>query len=265
MSAASGQPLTAAWSRSGLLRLARAVPARVADRLLEPVLALLFPTPCAACGGSLVKPRTGPVCDGCWQRLPRHRGVLCRCGVPLSAAGAGVCGRCRRGLGSFAAGASLGRYEGSLRVAIHQLKYRGKRRLARRLADEVLADPAARALLEKGALLVPVPLHPRRQRQRGFNQSVLLARALGRRTGLAVAEALRRRQDTPAQTGLSAAARRANVRGAFGVRVPPGLLRGRVVVLVDDVLTTGATATACAQALKAAGAAELRLLTLARA
>jgi ComF family protein len=152
-----------------------------------------------------------------------------------------------------------------LRAAIHALKYRGKRRLAARLADELLAVAGVRDLLSADAVLVPVPLHPRRRRQRGFNQSALLARALGARTGLPVVEALRRRRDTDAQTGLSAAARRANVRGAFVARVPPALLRGRPVVMVDDVVTTGATATACARALAGAGADEIRLLTLARA
>jgi ComF family protein len=113
-------------------------------------------------------------------------------------------------------------------------------------------------------VLVPVPLHPRRRRERGFNQSVLLARALARPLGIRVAEdALARREDTPPQTGLTAAQRRANVARAFVVRRRPAVA-GRIVVLVDDVFTTGATARACARALAAAGAAEVRLVTAAR-
>jgi ComF family protein len=149
-------------------------------------------------------------------------------------------------------------------VAVHELKYRSRRRVAGRISEAMLDDPRVRGVLAGAQALVPVPLHPRRQRQRGFNQSELLADALGRRAGIAVvASGLVRRQDTRSQTGLTAAARRANVKGAFAVR-RRARIAGRTVVLVDDVLTTGATASACAQALRAAGAREVRLLTAAR-
>ena len=111
---------------------------------------------------------------------------------------------------------------------------------------------------------MPVPLHPRRRRERGFNQSELIARALGARTGCALCPgALVRRKDTAPQAELSAAERRRNVAGAFAVR-QRAQVAGRVVVLVDDVWTTGATALACARILREAGAVEVRLLSVAR-
>jgi ComF family protein len=243
--------------------LSSALAAAGSRLLLDPLLAVVFPCRCPACQRPLARPTRGPLCEACWAALPRHRAALCRCGVPL--AGGERCGRCRRGLTAVAAGASLGPLEGTLRVAIHELKYHGRRRAAARLAEALLAAPEARALLAPGAVLIPVPLHPRRRRARGYNQAEWLAAELARRTGLELAPAaLVRRTDTPPQTGLSAAARRANVRGAFAVRQRARVC-GRVVVVVDDVLTTGATALACALALSAAGAREVRLLTLARA
>lgn len=232
--------------------------------VLDPVLAALFPSRCAACAASLARPLRGPLCEPCWRSLPRHRGPLCACGVPLGASAGGRCGRCRRGSPAIEHGLSLGPYEGALRTLVHELKYRGRRRVAERLAELLLADVEAGAVLQGGAVLVPVPLHPRRLAARGFNQSELLALALARRARLRVRpRVLVRRKDTPPQTGLSAAARRRNVAGAFAVR-QRAPIQARTVVLVDDVLTTGATARACAGALRLAGARAVHLLTIAR-
>ena len=234
--------------------------AGTARRLVEPVLAVVFPSLCRVCGEAL-SPRGGPLCDTCWRALPRHRGPSCGCGMPGRGA---ICGRCRRGLQPLAAGASLGPYEGGLRALVQELSDRGRPRLAARLADTLLGDGAARRVLAAGDLLVPIPLHPRRRRERGFSPSGLLARELARLSGLPLSEvALVRRLDTPPPPGLSAARRRKDVALAFAVRRRTQIA-GRVVVLVDDVLDTGATARACARALRAAGAAEVRLLTVAR-
>jgi ComF family protein len=175
---------------------------------------------------------------------------------------------------AFDGARSFGLYTGKLRQAVLRLKFGGDDRLGIRLGERLA--PTWEALPQGGEfgapLIVPVPLHPSRRRERGFNQSELLAaglvRALKRQSGGAlprVAKAcLHRKRATPPQTGLSVAARRENLRGAFEVAKPEEV-RGRAVVLVDDVMTTGATLSACARALKRAGAMQVMGLTLARA
>ena len=240
-----------------------ALPSATVKHLLDPLLAVVFPSLCPACGVNVDHPTRGPLCGACWETLPRHQHALCRCGFPLPE-GRDACGRCRRGLQPIEAGASLGPYEGALRTLVHELKYHGRRRVAARLAEELLASAPTRALLEPGVVLVPVPLHPRRRLERGYNQSELVACELQRRTRLeVVTQALVRRRETIPQAGLSAAARRRNVTGAFAVRHRTRVA-GRVVVLLDDVWTTGATALACARILREAGAVEVRLLSVAR-
>jgi ComF family protein len=173
----------------------------------------------------------------------------------------GVCALCRSGVRGFDAAYSFGAYDGVLRELIHLFKYRRIRTLARPLADLLaLAFPLDRPL----DVIVPMPLHWRRRWRRGFNQAALLAAELGRRRGLPVIRAVRRRRHTASQAGLTHAARRRNVAGAFVVRREEAV-RGKRVLLVDDVLTTGATASACARALKQAGARSVAVLTLARA
>jgi ComF family protein len=238
--------------------------AAAALAIVDPLLTILFPSQCVVCRRLVGEPSQGPLCSGCFALLPRHQGLLCGCGVPLACGVEAPCGRCRRGLTVFETGGSLGPYEGSLRTLLHALKYGRRPRLAGRLADALVASPVICGLFTPQTLLVPVPLHPRRQRERGFNQSEHIARALGRRTGLPVlARTLVRRRDTPPQTGLTAAQRRQNVSGAFAARAS-STLQGRTVILIDDVLTTGATVRACGAALLRAGAAAVRVLTVAR-
>jgi ComF family protein len=174
---------------------------------------------------------------------------------PLDAAGR--CALCRSGLRGFDAAYSFGAYEGVLRELIHLYKYGKVRTLARPLSGWL-----AQALPRDEAFdaLVPVPLYWRRRLQRGFNQAELLARGLSRRTGIPVVTALGRVRPTPAQAGLSTSARRRNVAKAFRARD----VQGKRILLIDDVMTTGATATSCALALKQAGARRVALLTVAR-
>lgn len=153
--------------------------------------------------------------------------------------------------------AAIGAYDGALRCIVHALKYDGRRSVAPRLG--ALMRESGRGVLRDADGVVPVPLHPRRQRERGFNQAADLAVHLG----VPVVHALRRTRPTVSQVALPADDRRANVRGVFAIarRAP---VRGSRLVLVDDVSTTGATLEACAEALVAGGAAEVYALTAAR-
>jgi len=175
------------------------------------------------------------------------------------------CGGCRRHPPGFTYARSAAHYGDIVREALHAFKFGGRRALAAPLGD-LLAEMERSSLpVPDPDLLVPVPLHPRRERQRGFNQASLLAGRLGRAWKLPVrTDVLVRTAPTSPQTELSAAARRTNVRGAFAVRRPE-LVTGRHVIVVDDILTTGSTATACATCLREGGAATVGVLTVARA
>jgi ComF family protein len=175
------------------------------------------------------------------------------------------CSRCRRGATLLSASRSAGQYEGTLRDILHAFKYDGRRTLAHPLA--AMIREAGADILRDADCVVPVPLHPWRRLRRGFNQARELAANLGR----PLLHALWRTRVTAPQTGLRASARRRNVSGAFRLsptisrRSREAFLENRVVVLVDDVRTTGATLNACAAVLLAAGAREVRALTVARA
>jgi ComF family protein len=153
---------------------------------------------------------------------------------------------------------TYGSYEGTLRSLVHLFKYGRMQPLSKKFGA-MLATALPREVAFD--VVVPMPLHWRKRWQRGFNQAELLAKEIGRRWGAPVSSVARRKKNTTAQAGLTNAKRRANVEGAFEIR---GRLDGKHVLLVDDVMTTGATASACARALKRAGAARVTLLTLAR-
>jgi ComF family protein len=217
--------------------------AYVTDALLAVVLA----PRCAACSASLEHPTRGPVCASCWTEVQHLIALSC----PAQA--------------SIDRSRSAGRYDGALRQIIHAFKYEGRRTLSVRLG--ALMHEAGADLLSDASCVVPVPLHAWRRLSRGFNQAADLARCLDR----PVVHALWRVKATAPQTGLTAAGRRRNVRDAFSLspllshRARERMLIGRIVVLVDDVRTTGATLNACAQVLKSAGAREVRALTVALA
>jgi ComF family protein len=230
---------------------------------VDALLAVLLAPACAVCREPLDRPTRGAVCRACWDAIPFIRPPVCRrCGDPLASWRGAVpsdegCPACRARSSSLSAIRAVGLYDGSLRGIVHALKYDGRRSVAGRLGT-LMRDYAADALAGADAI-VPVPLHRRRRRARGFNQ----AAELGRHLGLPICQALRRIRATPSQTDLPAGERHANVLGAFAVRRRIDV-KGKCLVLVDDVSTTGATLEACARTLREAGAREVRGVIAAR-
>jgi ComF family protein len=238
-----------------------------AQRLFARLFSLVFPENCAVCDAPLANVSRVPVCEGClaspqplaaeYYCLSCHAPFMNR--YPLDENGR--CILCRRGLNGFDAAYAFGSYEGTLKKLIQLLKYGGITTLSQPLGALLAAAvPRERAF----DVVVPMPMHWRRRFSRGFNQSELLARVFAKRFNLKTANAVRKSKATPPQAGLTGAQRRRNVTGTFAVPKPE-LVRGKRVLLVDDVLTTGATAAACARALKRAGAGWVAVVTVARA
>lgn len=225
-------------------------------RLKGTVLDLLFPRWCLGCGreGSLI-------CPSCRQKLPTIEPPLCpQCGVPQP--GGILCPACINHKHAIDGIRSPFRFEGIIRQAIHQLKYKNLRASAEPLAEILWSYLSDNPI--SGEVLVPVPLHGKRLRERGYNQSELLAREMGKINGLPVVTGCltRSRHASPQARAASSSQRQENVAGAFSCR--NGSLKDKRVILIDDVATSGATLEACAAVLKTGGAAAVWGLTLAR-
>lgn len=229
--------------------------ARAAGRAATAVASLVLPPVCLHCDGRRF--RGAPLCLACLRRLERLPPGGCpRCGIPL----------CRDDHAywsqAYASARFLYRVTPELSTAIHGFKYRHMRRNARFLAARLRRRPDLAAHLRSFDALVPVPLHPSRERERGYNQAALIAAAFGDIAGVPVlAGALRRTRATVTQTRLGRAGRQGNLEGAFACP-DPSAAAGKRLLLVDDVFTTGATVSACARALKAAGCAEVGVIAL---
>ena len=246
--------------------------------LLSAVLAVVFPSECALCGDELAADAKHLICGNCWSSLQPWLGPKCTtCGLPFASprtfdSSFPECSACRKHAAAFDGARSFGIYSGKLRQVVLRAKFSHDERLGVRLGESLALTWESLPKLCESPLVIPIPLHHSRRRERGFNQAEQLAGglvlALGRHPGTAVPQVekscLRRKRATPPQTGLSASARRENLRGAFEV-MEPDQVRGRGVVLIDDVMTTGATLSECAHVLKRAGAAQVLGLTLARA
>jgi len=231
------------------------LPQRVKEWLLD----LIFPLACAGCNaeGALLcgecrqtLERRPPSCFVC--HLRNFSGVLC--------AACGSATHLRRFI------APLSYRDPRVRELVHQFKYGGVRSLAEMFGDEIASHLAAyRIRFPQNSVLVPIPLHPSRQRERGFNQSALIAEAVGRRAGLRVAPLLIRCRRTDPQVGMhSHEERRRNVADTFSVRQPAETISGKRVILVDDVATSGATLAEAARVLREAGARSVSALAVAR-
>jgi ComF family protein len=237
-------------------------------RWLDMLLQWVYPQACRGCETSFNTRVAGLFCEDCWQQIRRIEGPCCPgCGKPfgseatLSHSPTHRCGDCRERPRGFDAAFSVCWYDGVLAEAVRLLKYHGKPRLSRPLC-EVMSVGLKR--LPPIETILPVPLHPKRLREREFNQAALLAKGLRRYTGARLdLLTLHRERWTPPQVELSGPERVKNVRKAFRV-VRPERIAGQALLLVDDVYTTGATLEECAKALKKAGAKTVYALTLAR-
>jgi ComF family protein len=244
----------------------------LADRV-ERLVDWLYPPSCRACGGRIAGRDSEYFCNACWSDLTLVSHPLCTiCGRPfLDASGNDHrCGGCLTRAPRFSSARAWACYpreditEDPLRQVVQKFKYGRKVSLGKPLG-RLMARGCQEYLNQRQVdLIIPVPLHPKRLRWRGFNQSVLLARQVSREYGLPMDPFIVvRHKETSPQTQLSEEERRKNVRGAFSLRSAG--LQGKRVLLVDDVYTSGATVNECSRVLKQGGAKEIHVLTLARA
>jgi ComF family protein len=236
--------------------------------ILTGITDLIFPPLCITCGAVLEEHAPLPFCPPCAAGIHFIHPPLCpRCGIPFPATEGGdhFCGECLATERPYAVARAVGMYEETLKTAIHLFKYRGRIGIGEVLG-RIMADFAGSQWdMTVFSLIIPVPLHRKRLRERGFNQAVIMARAIAKRFSLPLDfMTLRRELSTPPQVGLEREERLANVRKAFAVRKPEKIA-GRRILLVDDVTTTGSTLTECASVLMKANAEAVAILTLARA
>ena len=252
------------------LPTARDIQASYLQVISDSFLNLFYPEECFICSSPAARRQDCGLCDDCWRKVLslRIEGARCpSCGVPLPgfAEGSGnLCLECVRQPPPYSGARSFGYYSTEMRRVIHELKFEGRRPLVKLLAP-LMADVFFQSWQREGFdLITSVPLHSARRRERGFNQAELLGRALARIVGLPELKTARREAATKSQVGLSNAQRMENVRNAFKC-THTSRVAGKRILLIDDVMTTGATVASAAGALIGAGAEKVSVLTVARA
>jgi len=227
------------------------------------VLEFFLPRLCLFCGTAVGAAAAVAVCPACLRKIEWVASPVCSCcGLVFASREGGdrVCGDCQTDPPAFSRARAAALYDGAVAAAIKRFKF-GRQLAFLPVMHSWLQSPACRELADAADLIAPVPLHPRRLKARGFNQSLLLAQAF-HETPLD-RELLLRVRFTRPQVGLKPGERRQNVKGAFAV-ADPARVKGRNILLVDDLYTTGATVKECARVLKKAGAAQVEVLTVAR-
>ncbi|MHB8092164.1 MAG: ComF family protein [Syntrophales bacterium] len=236
--------------------------------ILAGIADIIFPPCCVVCGELLQRHSSLSLCENCLKGISFIVSPLCpRCGIPFPAEEGGdhLCGQCLMEEKPYALARSVGRYEGTILTAIHKFKYHGKTGIGKALGN-IMADFAS-GIWEMGTfdLIIPVPLHIKRLRERGFNQAVILARALSNRFHVPLDfSSLKRVRFTPPQVGMGRKERSVNVQGAFSIKNPVNIA-GEKILLIDDVYTTGSTLAECSRVLLDANAEAVAILTAARA
>lgn len=238
-------------------------------KALNSLASVFFPATCVLCKTIVEDLSLALVCHRCWGQVVPFQGPVCvRCGYAFPSSNLQVpsplCGGCRRDYFQFDFARSYSDFQDPLKEIVHQFKYRAHPSLATPLAGLLFSAYSSHLREFSSDILAPVPLHKSRERERGFNQSLLLAKGFSRLAHIPLRpHLLARTRATQTQAGLSRRARRLNLAGAFALS-QKGEVSGKVVLLIDDVFTTGATLNECARLLKANGARRVNVLTLAR-
>ena len=226
--------------------------------MMSEFLNFFFPSRCPVCNKRSDNHSHNPLCGRCWSAIIRYEGPACSiCGLPTVSPYTRICGTCLDNKPPFDKIRYFGIYEGPLKESIHLLKFQGVKRLSIPLAGLISS-----LVSDKYDAIIPVPLHTSKLREREFNQTALIGHHLSKALSTPlIMNALCKNRETKLQTDVSGKERRDNLRGAFSAS---GEIGGISILLVDDVITTGATVTECSRVLKKAGALKIDVVALAR-